>query len=225
MGRNTVKRIIFLLTVLLSVNTFAQEALEAGPFSKLHFAIYSGAAVTSAPKTGVSFMVEGKTEILPRLNAKVSVGYYKLGENDFQLIKTYRRLNVDNVVSYQTHTYNIEGYDYSVFPISAGFEYAIAEGSVSPCLILEGGSNSYSVASRCSNNVFGETGKYLSADDVPAEYKDCILKDKSKRSYRAAFGMGARISLWKGVNLEIRYMYNINTNMTNNHQILAGVSL
>lgn len=217
------KRIIFLSFILFCTTLFAQEG--NGPFSKLQLALYSGSSITSAPQTGLSFMIEGKASLLPRLNAKLAIGYYKLYENDFQQVKTYRSYNFNNAISYQTHSYNIEGYDYAVFPICAGLEYTISEGAVSPYITVEGGNNAYAVTTRCSNNIYGEIGKYITPGDVPAEYKNYVQKDKGQRSYRIAFGMGTRISLWQGVNLELCYMYNINTNIVNNHQILAGISL
>jgi hypothetical protein len=216
------RNFIFFL-VLLSTSILAQQADRSVPFSKFHFGIYGGPNFTFPLEMGYLFQLEVRTNISSRMNVKASIGFSSIYENKDKYITTYYSFTNNNTEYYQPLSYKIDKYEYAVVPVSLGVEYSLMEGEYSPYLICEGGYNIYTVEVNKSGLI--AAGVLYSYEQLPAPYRNKPPQVPDDTSFRIGLGIGTRIGITKGINLELRYLYNINTSLINCHQILAGISI
>jgi hypothetical protein len=219
------KRRGILLILFLYVNICAQEADQYPQTKWISWGLLAGPAITSAPQTGYSILLEGRVRFLPGLNVKVSAGYSDLTQNENIPVKTYWLPKLNNVTYYQTNSYDIQIRDYLVFPLSFGVEYVVSKGIISPYVTVEAGTNIFTSKVNYSNYVLGELHEYTKREDVPAEYRQGWRIRLKSESFRFAFGVGTKIEMNENLNFEVRYIYNINFNILNSHQILMGFSI
>jgi hypothetical protein len=215
---------IFLI-ILLYINIPAQQQTKEQVLQWVSWGVFAGPDFTSAPGASYSILLEGRARIIPRVNLKISCGYSSLNQDKNLSVKTYWLPKINNVTYYQTHSYDIEVNNYMIFPFSAGLEYYIAEGGISPYLMFEIGNNIYSTGVSYSNNVYGSLQEYTGSDDVPAEYRSGRRIILGRRSFRTAIGLGTKIKLYGPLNFEVRYLYNVNTAIINSHRLLMGLSI
>jgi hypothetical protein len=219
------KKSIFFLIILFSLNVFAQGTNKSAAFSKFHFGLYGGPNFTFPLQTGYLLQLEAGTNISSRINIKASIGFSSLFENKDNNITTYHCFILNQTEYYRSEFYKIDKYEYAILPLSLGLEYSLTEGEYSPYLICEGGYNIYSVEVRKSGQISGAAGTFGSLNQLPAQYRNEPPRVPDDTSFRIGFGLGTRISIAKGINLELKYLYNINTSLINCHQLLAGISI
>lgn len=219
------KRTSIFLILLLYVNITAQQQTKEPILRWFSGGVFAGPDFTSAAKTGYSVSIEGRVRIIPRVNLKISLGYSLLNQDENISVQTYFLQKKDGVTHYQTQSYDMEINNYKIFPFSAGLEYSISDGNISPYLVFEIGTNIYSTGVSYSNCVLGSLQEYTDSEDIPARYRNGRHIVLGQSSVRTAMGFGTKIKLYGDLNFEVRYLYNINSNIINNHQILVGFSI
>lgn len=219
------KKVSVLLIVLLSINITAQQQSKESVSRWISFGVFAGPSFTSAPKAGYSVSFEGQMKIIPSVNLKLSFGYSLLNQDEIISIKTYQLQKSNGAEYYQTQSYDMEINNYKIFPFSAGCEYSILEGDISPYLTFEIGTNIYSTGVSYSNHVIGNLQEYNSSQDVPALYRSGRRIVLGRSSIRTAAGFGTKIKLYGNLNFEIRYLYDINSAIINSHRLLVGFSI
>ena len=129
-----------LLFILLCVTVSAQEGVKPAPFSSFNFGVSAGPNFTFPTQTGYLVQFEAGTSIASKLGVKIAVGLSSVFDDKSEHVKTYNRVKVNQDTKYQTYSYQIDKYEYAVFPLSIGLDYRIIEGDITPYFCLKGGS-------------------------------------------------------------------------------------
>ena len=216
------KKLIVLFFILLNISSFSQESEKSTLFSNFNMEFLGGINYTTI--TGPSLIIEGKTSLTSHFNLKLSIGYSMIYKNDFHNVKGYEFLNFGNIQQYETYSYNINKIEYDMIPISIGFEYIFGHDKLLPYCFLETGYNYYSAKAIASSRMYTSNyyGRY---DEIPSDYQNgSSLVISEDKSYRLGLGIGAQYQLSQKINLDIRYLYQYNSNIINTHQVLIGFS-
>lgn len=213
------KKLIFLF-IVFNISLFSQEVDKSKMFSNSHLGFLGG--INFSTLTGSSIIIEGKTNLSSKLNLKLSVGYSTINKKEGYNVKTYRFINREGFPHYEILSYKVNELNYDVFPISFGLEYFFFQGNFLPYCSFEFGYNFYSFHIKESNHLTsGWTNTY---DELPDEHKNLPPIISEEDSYRIAVGIGFHYKLSPVINLDIRYLYQFNTNILDTNQILAGIN-
>ena len=210
------EKLIGLLLLLSYVNLFPQDTYENHPFSALHLGVLGGANYSAT--TGVSFILEAKTNLTSNLNLKFSLGYVESYKNNFRRLNQYQYISFFN--QYRAYSYNLNRVEYDIVPLSIGLEYVFAHNKISPYCFIEGGYNYYN--SKVHNSAVDYENYYNSFNEIPAEYRNPPLIIYDGNTARLGLGAGTQLRLSGKLNLDLRYMYQFNSGLINTHQILIG---
>jgi hypothetical protein len=216
------KSLFVLFVAFFSINSFSQEPEPQINFSAFKLGILGG--MNFSTLSGVSFILEGKTNLNSNMYIKLSAGYSTLNKEEGYNVKTYRYVSFDNYQKYSTESYNVDKVNYDVFPISIGFEYIILKDNLSPYSVFEIGYNFYSYHTQISNGKSGFAGLYDTFDELPSEYKNPPPVISEDASYRIALGIGTNYKLNSAINLDVRYLYQFNKSLINTNMILVGIT-
>lgn len=216
------KRLIFFFLILLCKIVFPQDPDDSKAISSFRFSVLGGAAFSS--NLGGSFLIEGKTNLTQNLDIKLSVGYSYLNKDVYYSVKTYGFLGADQY-SYRSVSYNVNKILYDVFPASLGFEYTFMHDKLSPYGHLEIGYNYFNSHLEESPSAVGEAYA-TTLQGLPAEYRNDPprILDGKTTAYRIAFGIGTNYKLTQNLNLDVRYVYQINKLLVNSNQLLIGLN-
>lgn len=219
------KKNIFISIILLFTNvTFAQNYNENNNLIPYGLGILGG--INTSRLTGTSIIVEGRLKLITNLNSKMSIGYSTLYEKDGTHVNTYGFLDFAEIHEYSTVSYDIDYFRYSTVPISIGLEYIFTRNLFTPYTDIEVGYNFYEYKTEEINYYVGKDGTYDNYEELPEIYQNKPPKiNKEDQSYRIAFGIGTLYKLSSKIFLDIRYTYQINTNLVNTHQFLIGIQL
>ncbi len=218
------KTIIALSILLLNISSFPQEKKDTKTFSIFNLSLLGGINFSTNTNTGSSIIIEGKTNLTSHLNIKLSLGYSTINKNAGYNVKTYNYVHFDTVKQYQTLSYNVDEILYDVLPVSVGLEYFFSNDIFSPYFLLETGYNYYTFHTQISNSKSGYAGTYNTYDELPSEYKNKPPIISEAESFRIALGVGTNYKLSSAINLDIRYVYQYNKSLINNHQFLVGIN-
>jgi opacity protein-like surface antigen len=210
------KIIVFLSLLLLPAAIFAQDSGK----SVFHSSVMGG--INFSDNNGGSFLLEGKVPLLDNLNFKLSLGYSKVYQVKGENVKTYY-LDHYFTDNYFTSDYKIEKLEYTVVPISAGLEYYFNRDKISFYGTMEAGYNSYDF--EVFRSVKDEKLAGSTFNDLPADYRNKEPEISNDTSLRFAPGIGARYQVSAGIALDLRYIYNFNSNIPDTHQLLFGISI
>ena len=219
------KIIILTIYLLLAGVLFAQGYNQNKPFSSFAFGIYAGPNFTSPFQAGYLTQLEIRMNLSNRLNAKLSIGLSSIFEDNGNNFTTYYYFKAGGNDNYQSYSYKLDKYEYSIVPLSVGIEYCFSESISSPYLFAEAGYNLYAVEIYKSNQVLGAFGTFTSKEQLPMQYRLEPPKVENQSSFRFGLGAGTRFEISGNFYFEARYIFNINTQLVNSHQILLGISI
>jgi opacity protein-like surface antigen len=218
----TMKTIIVLFLFGFLTITFSQDIQDSKMFSKFNLSILGGANFKTIPTVGGTIQLEGKTNITPKINLNLSVGYSNMFEGKEYLIKSYSYFNIDNTAGYQLSTYSINKIKYSVVPVNLGIEYVLREDRLSPFGLLEIGYNFYSSQEQIVKSTGGEV--FNNKNEIPAEYLNSVPKTLDGSSFGFGLGLGVKYIISSSLNINIRYVYRYNESIINTNQLLFGIT-
>lgn len=219
------KNLFLFLFLMMSINSYPQEITQPQPFSKFHFALFGGPNLTFPIQFGYLLQFEAKANLTSKINIKASIGIssiYKYGGDNISVSQHYTGNQSDY---YLTQSYKIDKYEYAVVPLSLGLEYALTEEKYTPYILCEGGYNLYAVEVHKSNEVLGAYGTFNPLERMGFQYNFDPSKTPTAASFRLGLGLGTRVRLTNDINFELRYLYNINSTILNNHQLMIGISI
>ncbi|MCB9211271.1 MAG: hypothetical protein H6609_18030 [Ignavibacteriales bacterium] len=215
------KKIIFISIIFLFANEiFAQNYQDKINLYPFGFGLLGGINTSSFIST--SFIIEGRLNLIPNLNSKMSIGYSTLYKNGYHVNTNYYS---DFENRYGTVAYDIDRFRYSTIPISLGLEYIFTRQKFTPYTTFDVGYNFYEYKTEEINYFVGKDGYYDSFNQLPELYKNQPPKIVKDQSYRFAIGVGTLYKLGSTIFLDIRYAYQINTNLVNTHQFLIGIQI
>lgn len=214
----------FVLFVLLMFGNLAAQDLEPQPmFSKIYFGVLGGTSFNTLPTAGASINFEVKTNITTNLNAKFSLGYSTLYDDNSYELRSYRFVSFDNYSKYHTRLFAVDRVKYTIIPVTLGAEYFITKTKLSPFALFEVGYNfSSSVAEGMTYD--GIAGTFDTIAEIPTEYRKRAPALDDGSSFSIGVGVGARYMLTDRMDLNIRYIYRYNDSIVNNNQLLFGLT-
>ncbi|MBA4406204.1 hypothetical protein C0389_02905 [bacterium] len=205
----------FLIVILLSTNSlFAQDGGQK-IFTNFETGFYVGTNFSSISNFGPSFLIEEKTSLSANLNAKFSIGYSR----SFQL-NPYQNKFYLFAGNYQAYSYEDVKKEYVIIPVTLGLEYILKNDIVSPYCLIDLGYNNYTTTFHSSKWIL--EGNYDSYDQIPLDYKNKMGDINNSVSYRLGLGIGTRYYISSAIIFDVRYSYQFNTVVVDNHQFLIG---
>ncbi len=178
------KKIILILFIGLSSNTFAQE--DGNFFSNPHFSIHGGLSFISVKDGWGAFLIEGKSNVSENLLLKMSFGYTNMTKTQPYKVKSYSERNINNILAYEAVTYEVSKIEYQVIPISIGLQYNINNSLFKPYTFLELGYNLIDPKSYKANYL--TVSEFDSYGELPLEHR--YVDEIPNGSYKIAIGVG-----------------------------------
>ncbi|MDP3442484.1 MAG: outer membrane beta-barrel protein [Ignavibacteria bacterium] len=215
---------LFVLFILLMFGKLVAQDLELqSMFSKVYFGVLGGTSFKTLPTAGTSISFEVKSNITTSINAKISLGYSTLYDDNSYEIKSYRFVSFDNYSKYHTKLFAVDRVKYTIIPVTLGAEYFITKTKISPFALFEVGYNfSSSVAEGMTYD--GIAGAFDTIGEIPTEYRNTAPALDDGSSFSIGVGVGARYMLTDRMGLNIRYIYRYNDSIVNNNQLLIGLT-
>ena len=212
----------FILFVLLIFGNLTAQDLEAqSMFSKVYFGVSSGTNFKTLPTAGSAICFEIKSNISSNINAKLSVGYSTLYDDDSYEIKTSGLVSFENYSKYHTRLTIVERVRYSIIPFTLGVEYLFTKSKISPFGLFEIGYN-LSTSTIEGKVHDGIAGTFDTAEEVPEDYRHTAPPLEDGSSITMGAGLGFKYELTERMDLNIRYVYHYNESIINNNQVLIG---
>lgn len=190
-------------------------------FSKVYFGVMGGTNFNSFPTAGTAITFEVKSNISLNINAKISVGYSTLYDDNSYNIKSYGLVSFDNYSKYHTRLTNVERVRYAIIPFTFGVEYLFTQSRLSPFGLFETGYN-FSSSTREVKVYDGIAGTFDTAEDVPEDYRQTEPALDGGSSVTLGVGVGVKYKFTERFDLNIRYVYHYNKAIINNNQVLIG---
>ncbi len=215
------KGLIVLLTVFsLCTFLYPQESQMTERPSKFKVGVLGG--VDFAGASGPSVIFEGKKELTDHLNLMFSLGYTVAYQDILRTVKAYRFQDFPGFPKYLTEDYTIHEIMDRIIPFSTGLEYVFNKTKSSPYALIEGSYNIYDARFETSPITTGAGGYYGSYDAIPAAYQNTIPPVPGAGSFGLTLGAGLRFNLSGFFDLDLRYMYQFNSTITNLHRLMLG---
>jgi opacity protein-like surface antigen len=217
------KKLLVFFIVLMFGNLVAQDFEPQSMLSKVYFGVLGGTNFNTLPTAGTSIGFEVKSNITTSINAKISLGYSTLYDDNSYEIRSYRFVSFDNYSKYHTKLFAVDRVKYTIIPVTLGAEYFITKTKISPFALFEIGYNfSSSVAEGMTYD--GIAGAFDTIGEIPTEYRNTAAALDDGSSFSIGVGVGARYMLTDRMGLNIRYIYRYNDSIVNNNQLLIGLT-
>ena len=214
---------LIVLSFILSFNLlFAQDNISQTLFSELNYGIYGGINFGNNSETGGSFLFEFNANLISNLNLNLSLGYSKSYKTEAYTVKSYRTGSINNVQYYWADQYDVNKKGYDMFPVSVGLQYVFHEQTFAPYVI---GSFNYKLIDARIYSSPGTTWTYNSFDELPNEYRTKHVEQFPDHSYGLGLGIGVIYPIFSKLNIDLRYFYEIDSEIINTHHIMVGLSL
>lgn len=215
-----IMKLMFVLFLSLSQFVVAQEANRSSFFSKSEYGLYGGVNVSGESNLGGLTSFEFKTNLTSNLNLRLSVSYFYLRTNVTEHVKSFTTGEIQGQEFFSAGEYTIKGREYKNVPISVGLQYFVSRSPFSPYVIAEGG---YNLIDGKLDRTPGQSWSYNSVEEIPDEYKHHKPGEPMPlSSFRYGIGIGTMYSLSSVFNLDVRYLYNFDSEIVNTHQFLIG---
>ncbi len=215
------KKLIAILSILLISISFAQEGENKPAFSTLQFGVLTGVNFGAFSDRGGSILAEFNTNIISGLTLNLSAGYSKTFQPESIPIKTNQSGVIDGISYYNAESFTITQNEYDIFPVSLGARYIFKNSSLSPYLMI---SADYNFLSAKYDRTPGDTYSYTSYNDMPKEYKQVYFSNLPDHSYGVSLGAGILYPLSSKINLDVRYLYKIDSKILDTNKLLVGIS-
>lgn len=207
---------IFLTPILL-----AQDFESAPAFSKIYFGILGGINFNTLPTAGATISFEIKSNVSSQINAKLSLGYSVLYDDNSYELKYYNFQEFD--AKYHTRLLEVERVQYKIVPVSFGAEYAFLKSKTTPFALFDIG---YKFSSSLTEGVTddGIAGTYNTIEEIPEDYRNTASPLEDGSSITFGIGAGLKYLLTERMDLNVRYIYHYNESIVNNSQVLIGLT-
>lgn len=211
---------IIVLVVLLSGVIFSQES-KNNFLSSPELSLFGGISSENFSDIEGVYYFEGAANITQNLFAKLSLGYYKSVSTNSYTINTYKLVAIDNYKKYHTISYDVVKTEYQVYPIVLGLQYYFYANNFTPYLFFDFSFNFIDPLTFKTPESW--VGTYDTIEEIPIEYKNVDVLPNN--SFGLSLGFGAKYNLFSKIKLNFRYLYKLDSEIFNTHQILIGLSI
>jgi len=216
------KNLICFLIIVFNCSLFSQINEESNFLTFFRMGFYGGINFNSSSEPGGALIIEGTTNLTSNLNLKISTGYYKSFKSESYTVKSYNSGTIEGEKIYFAGQYDVTEKGYDIFPLSLGLQYNFNYKTISPYLLAN---ISYNLISAKVYTSPGENWSYKSFDEVPEDFKTKHIETLPTNSSSLTFGLGVIYNLSPGLDLDLRYLYRIDTEIINSNQIVIGIWL
>ncbi|MCW8994855.1 MAG: outer membrane beta-barrel protein [Psychromonas sp.] len=217
------KKLSVFMMLLLSPILLAQDYESEPIFSKIYFGVLGGTNFNTLPTAGAAITFKIKSNMTSNINAKFSIGYSTLFDDNSYELKSYRFVSFDNYAKYHTQLLAVDRVKYTIIPISIGAEYIFLKSKITPFALVEVGYN-YSSSVTEGTTHDGIAGTFDTIDEVPEEYRKTAPALDDGSSITSGIGLGVKYMFTERMDVNIRYIYHFNKSIINNSQILIGLT-
>lgn len=215
-----IMKLMFVFILSLSQFVVAQEVNGSSFFTKSEYGLYGGVNVSGESNLGGLTSFEFKTNLTSNLNIRLSASYFYLRTDITQQVKSFTTGEIQGQEFFTAGEYTIKGREYKNIPISVGLQYFLSRSTLSPYVIAEGG---YNFIDGKLDRTPGQYWSYNSLEEIPDEYKHHKPGEPMPlSSFRYGIGLGAMYPISSVFNLDVRYLYNFDSEIVNTHQVLVG---
>lgn len=215
-----IKKIIILF-VLLVFTISAQKNRNLVPFSSYEFTVLGGIGFENTSNIFGSIRFEGTTNTNKNIFVGLFAGYYKsISLNNYK-VNSYKYFSIDDTKKYQAISYNILQTDYQVIPLGIVVNYNHYLEDLIPYIHL--GLNYNLIDAVAEKSIEEINGEFNSFDELPSEFRG--VNSLLKNSFAISCGIGTKYNLSTAISLNIRYLYIIDSELENTHQVLIGFSI
>jgi hypothetical protein len=217
------KKLILITAILFTITIKAQNSENSIPPGRYEFGALGGFNTSAMQSPNYSLLFEGRYKITENLAAKLSIGFSGTSRDEGYNIKTFKYFNYDDLKEYRALSYNLEKREYRIIPVTIGLEYRMNFEKVSPYCSFDFGANTYRITP--VTGPYHTVGTYNTFIEIPEDYQREVFPTYGGISYRIGLGMGIRYSIARSLNLDLRYLYQVNTSLVNCHSLLLGINL
>jgi len=217
MGLN-MKYFSFFLLGLFNI-ALAQSEAETKPFSKISYGFFGGINACDFSNLGADFSIELNSNLAENFNLLINIGYSKIIEPLSYTVKINSVFEYDNITYYQAESYDVINHNYGIFPLAIGCKYIYTLKTFSPYLIS---AISYNLIDAKTEKSPSTVWSYDSYEEIPDEFKNNIEVKLPNNSFNISIGAGTVLSLTKSINIDLRYIYKIDSEIVNTHHINVG---
>ncbi len=211
-----------LIILFILVSSFhAQQKRGSKAFSSYEFTLLGGASFEKSEKMYGAGYFEGITNIYDNAKLKLGVGYYShISQNSYR-VNSYKFVKIEGVEKYNTITYQVKRVEYQAIPISAGILYSFKGENIIPYLTADIGYSFIDPLPIKTSDSF--VNEYDTFEEIPENYREIDVLPNSSFTY--SIGAGLNYKLSDLFTLNLRYLYRIDSEIANTHQVLLGLSL
>jgi len=213
------KKYFVLFMLVLTPILFAQDFDNNSMFSKFYFSVLGGTNFNTLSAAGTAISFEVKSNITSNINAKLSIGYSTLYDNNSYNLRYYGYS--DFTSKYDTRLLAVDRVKYTIIPVTLGAEYFISKTKLAPFGLFEFG---YNFSSSVTEGIthYGIAGTFDKVNEIPEEYRQTAPALDDGSSFSFGVGVGLRYMLTDRMDINIRYVYHSNEAIINNNQVLIG---
>lgn len=213
-------RYLVILLYAISNLIYPQTINESKAFSSSQFSLLGGLNFSNNYKILGSFYAEGATNLFTNMYLKLSLGYYKSLSEETYEVNTYKELNIGTDKKFYTVKYNVLNTNYQVIPVSVGLIYFKNIGNFEPYTIVDLSYNLIDPLLTKTREIKVTEYDYL--NQIPSEFlkKNNLTND----SVSFALGIGCKYIVNSKLELNLRYLYKFDNEISNTNQILIGIT-
>lgn len=211
---------VFLFLIIVTV-IYPQELSKQSSYSIHSFSILGGTNFNDISSIGGNFLVEYNNKLLNNLYLNLSLGYNTTLQSVSFNVKTYNTGVINGTEYYWTDNYNITQNIYNMFPISAGIKYFFNSRGFLPYFLFD---LTYNFINSTFIQTPGYSKMYNSFNNLPNEYMTRNMEALPNHSYGITFGAGTLVPLSSKINIDLRYVYKIDSKVINTNNVIVGIS-
>jgi hypothetical protein len=210
-----------LFLLVLNYVLFSQNEKEECLASSTNFGLLGGINISSTSNIGKSFSFEWKIYLSQEFSLKLSAGYYTTSVSDRYYVKTFDFVSINNIEKYYAIFYEVYAKEYQIIPLAVGIQYFLRKSIFSPYTLVEFGYNLIDPKINESQHML--IGEYNVFNELPNDYKNKHTEILPNNSYTLGLGIGTTYKISSTIDLDFRYLFKIDSEKINNHQILIGI--
>lgn len=210
-----------IIVIILSYVAFPQNEKEETLGSSKKFGLLGGINFSSTSDIGKTFLFEWKMRLSTEFRLKLSAGYYTISVSNNYDVKTFNFVSIDGIEKYSAIYYEVYRKKYQIIPLAIGIQYSLIQSIFSPYSFVDLGYNLIDPDIDESQHIL--IGAYNLFNELPEDYKIKHSETLPNSSYTIGLGIGVTYKISSIINLDLRYLFKIDSERINNHQILLGL--
>lgn len=215
----TIKKVLFAF-FLICTNFINAQTEISHLFSRYNYSLMSGISSEKFSHIFGVIYFEGSTNLTENIFIKLTAGYYKSISYSNYTVNTNKFVKINDYEKYYTVSYEVYNTEYRVIPILLGLEYYLFEQKFSPYFSIDASYNLIDPLTKKSQEI--KHSEYDNYSEVPISFRN--TDNIPNESFGLSFGVGSKLKISSQISTNIRYIYKIDSEIINIHQVIFGIS-